>query len=148
MYMVERTPYTGNVGYLFGELEQTSTKLEQMAGTSQAISRAELNALIGDLQRANKTMEVEGPALLVGKKLATEPMNTTIERALRASQLFQLGQSDASRIACLKNVDQAIISLSSALKKAMETFEKNLKRFKIGRKVEKTAKTKESSPDK
>ncbi len=138
--MVERSPYTQNVGRLLKDLNQATLKLEEISTKPEA-TKQEINDLIKTLQHFNQILE---PSSWEEKKLAPEEMSSSIEKALAAVQLFQSIQSKADRTG-QRSVDQAIASLSSVLTLALNTFDKNLrnlKDYKIGRKVEKISESK------
>jgi hypothetical protein len=129
--MVERSPYIENVGQLIRDLDQATMKLEEINRKPQAVSKQELNDLIKTLQNFNTILD---PAFWEDKKLAF------------AIQLFQRYHPERDRTS-QRNVDQAITSLFSALNSALNAFDKNLrdlKKYKIGRKVEKSGESKHS----
>ena len=67
-------------------------------------------------------------------------MSSSIEKALAALTVFQ-------RKAGQRDVDQAIASLSASLNAALKSFDsnlKNLKDYKIGKKVEKPGESKQA----
>jgi hypothetical protein len=138
LMMVERLPYTENVGQLIKDLNQATTKLEEMSRQQpQSVSGQKVADLMAVLTRLNTVLY---PKLLEGKKLVPEEINVSIERALQATQLFQSTHPEATR-AAQRNVDQAIASLTSSLTAELTRFDKNLKnlkkKFKVGHRVEK-----------
>jgi flagellar biosynthesis GTPase FlhF len=142
--MVERSPYIEKMGLLVKDLNQATQQLEEISRKPQA-TKQELTDLIKVLQHLNKTLD---PRFWEEKKLAAEGMSASIERALAAVRLFQSTQPALGNRSGQRNVDQAIASLSSALTAALNTFDKNLrnlKDYKIGRKVEKTGESKHTS---
>ncbi len=141
--MVQRSPYTENLGLLMKDLESATTKLEAINSMPQIVSKQELNDLIVVLHHLNDTLDT---SFWEDKKLVPEGMNEKIEKAFHEIQHFQRRHPD-SNLSGKRNVDQAITSLSSALKEAVNTFDKNLrdlKKFKIGRRVEKSGESKQS----
>lgn len=142
--MVERPPYTENVTLLLKDLDQAATKLEEMSQKSQA-TQQDLNDLIKTLQHFNQTLD---PNFWEEKRLTSEGISASIERALAAIRLFQSTQPGKEDRSGQRNVDQAIVSLSAALTRALNIFDnnlRNLKDYKIGRKVEKTRESKHTS---
>lgn len=141
--MVQRSPYTENLGLLMKDLDRATIKLEAINSMPQQASKQEVNDLIKVLHDLNSTLD---PSFWEDKKLAPEGMNEKIEKALHEIQHFQRRHPEHDR-GGKRNVDQAITSLSSALKEALNVFDKNLrdlKKFKIGRRVEKIGESKQS----
>lgn len=139
--MVERSPYVENAGQLIQDLEKATTHLEKISQKPQDISKQELDDLIHALSHFNENLD---PSFWGEKKLALEGISEKIEKALIASQLFQRISPEKDRSG-QRNVDQQIVSLSSALTAALNTFDKNLrdlKKHKIGVKVEKASESK------
>lgn len=140
--MVERSPYVENVGQLLRDLDQAASKLMQAGQAQQGPTHQEMKSLISVLQNVNTTLD---PSFWTDKKLAPEGMNATIEKALKALELFQTNPQ-ANRGA-QKTVDQAVASLFSTLSKEIKDFDKNLrnlKKYKFGRRVEKSSESKDS----
>jgi hypothetical protein len=144
--MVDRLPQTESVGQLLKALDQATTKLNQMGQIPNDFSPKEAKELIKVLQNVNTTID---PNILTGKTLIPEGMSTSIEKALKAVQLFEMNQPQANR-GVQKNVEQAVTSLSSILSKEIKDFDKNvrnLKKYKIGRKIEKVTEIDKSKKD-
>lgn len=141
--MVERSPYTNNMSQLMKDLDQATSKMNHInSSKSASISSHDLTELMGVLNDLNS---VE-PSFWGQKTFTSEGMNEKIEKALLQIQLFQrrLPANDRSG---QRNVDQAIVSISSALKSALNRLDKNLrdiKKLRIGRKVEKSKESKET----
>lgn len=132
--MVERSPQI-DVGQLMKDLDRATHTLETMSHTPQTVSKQDLNNLIKVLQNVNANL---GSSNLEAKKLVPEAMNIKIEKALTAILLFQRSHPEGSGVH--RNVDQAIVSLSSSLNAVLRTFDKNLRdlrKYKIGQRVEK-----------
>lgn len=145
--MVERVPYTDHVGQLIKALDQATTKLTQIGQAAPDFSPKEAKELIQILQNVNTSIN---PSILAGKTLVPEGMNASIEKALKAVQLFEMNQPQTNRGA-QKTVEQAVTSLSSILSKEIKDFDKNirnLKKYKIGRKIEKVTEVNKSKKDK
>ncbi len=145
--MVERLPYTESEGQLLKALDQATIKLTQIGQTAPDFSPKEAKELIKILQHVNTVID---PSILSGKTLVLEGMNTSIEKALKAIQLFEMNQPQTNRGA-QKNVDQAVTSLFSTLSKEIKDFDKNirnLKKHKIGLKIEKVEEIHKSKKDK
>lgn len=142
--MVERPPSTENVSLLIKNLDQAKIVLEEINNKPQ-INSKQIDDLIRVLQNLKKNWH---PSFWDDKKLATEGMDDKIETALAAIQLFQ-GRRHSEKEAGQRNVNQAITSLVSALNAALNTLDKernlrDLKKYKIGQRVEKTGETKHS----
>lgn len=138
--MVERMPYTGK---FVAELNQATKKLNEISQGQKTVSQQELKDLIKVLNQLNEACK-EG--FWKEKKLAPEEMQDGIEKALVAIQLFHRHQPDKNKGA-QKSVEQAIASLFSTLSAEINDFDRNLKTLKdhrIGVKVEKTGKSKQS----
>src|SRR5437868_5571459 len=99
--MVERVPYTENVGKLIQDLIQAISKLEEIIKQPQSVSGQKISELMNALTRFNSNLP---PSFLEGKKLVPEEMTASIEKALRATQLFQNQHPDATR-AAQRNVE-------------------------------------------
>ena len=141
--MVERSPYTDNPNQLITDLNQLTQKIEEVSGPSAKLSEKELTELIGTLDDFNATFD---ESFWNEKKLVPEKADATIEKALKAVFLFQSTHPEKQGSG-YRNVDQAIASLSSSLTSAIAAFDKNLKdlkKYKIGQKVEKTGESKHS----
>lgn len=133
--MVEQSHYVDNLGQLLNDLDQAAAKLNEITEKKQAVSKQDLNDLIHALKNFNTTLD---PSFWENKKLAPEEgMNTTVEKAIKALDLFKRTAS--------KNVEQAIVSLFATLASELNVFDKNLiglKELKLGRKVEKSGESK------
>lgn len=141
--MVERSPYIGNVGQLIRDLDQAAQRLAEISKGREA-SKQELNDLIGVLHKVNDNFPDKN--FWEEKRFAPEGMDESIEKALAAVMLFKRNQPEKNKLG-QKNVEQAIISLFAALSKeisALDAHLKNLKKYKIGQKVEKSGESKES----
>lgn len=141
--MVKSSPYSENVGLLMKDLDRATTHLEAINRKAQGASKQELDALMGVLHDVNSTLD---PRFWEDKKLAPEGMHDKIEKALNEVQALKRSHPEKDR-AGQRNVDQAITSLSLALKEALDDFDKNLrdlKKYKIGQKVEKSGESKRS----
>jgi uncharacterized protein HemX len=141
--MVERSPDVENIEQFMTNLNQAAEKLNEIRQKKQEFSGQELNELITVLNRFNTAFD---PNFWEEKKLVPEEMSADIEKALAVLQLFQSNQPEKNK-AAQKNVDQAITSLFSTLSKEISAFDKNLrnlKKYKIGLKVEETYQSKQS----
>lgn len=137
--MVEQSRYVENVGSLHRDLQQATKELRAMSG-NQMISKQDIQGLMSTLQHVNANLD---PSFWADKKPAPTEMKVAIENALAAVALFP-------KVAP-KNAEQAITSLFSSLNSTMKDFDKNLKnlkKYKIGRKVEKTSETEATKRDK
>lgn len=143
MYMVERSPYIQNVGQFLEELEQAAEKLTEISQNKKEISQKELKELITVLKDCNATF---GTNFWDDKKLTKDTegkVKESIEQALAAIQLFNTNRPDKNKVA-QKNVEQAIVGLFTTLTNEVKDLNKNLKDYKIGRRVEKSQQSKES----
>lgn len=142
--MVEGLSHIENEGQLLSYLDQVATKLATIDKQLQSVSKQEMNDLINVLQHINETLV---STFWKDKKLSLEEgMNQKIEQTLIAIQVFQQNhpEKDSSH---QRNINQTIISLFSALNAALNMFDKNLrdlKKYKIGQKIEKTDESKHS----
>ncbi len=136
--MVEHSPATKLMGDLTFSIGQAALRLE-----NKDLSKQEIADLINRLEQFNQA--IDPSTFWEDKKPAMEEgMNQKIEKALHASILFQ-GKNMVR--AGQRNVDQAIVSLLSTLKAQLKRFDRNLrglKEYKIGKKAEKSDKSKES----
>lgn len=110
-------------------LLKATTKLNEIAGKKQAVSRQDLNELHNVLRQFNTQLD---PRIWESKKIAPEEMSGTVEKALNALDLFKRN----------KNVEQAIASLYASMISDLNAFDKNLrdlKDLKLGKKVEKSS---------
>lgn len=85
-------------------------------------------------------------SIFMNKSLTFEGMNKKIENALNQLLHFQRQHPERDR-AGQRNVDQAIVSLSSSLKETKKKHDKNLsnlKKHRIGQKVVETKESKHS----
>lgn len=146
MVMVERSPYIQNVGQFLEELDQATEKLTEISQSKKEISQKELKELIAVLKDCNATF---GTGFWDDKKLTTdteEEIKASIKQALEAIQLFNTNRPDKNK-AAQRNVEQAIVALFATLTSEVRDFDKNLKNlkdYKIGRKVEKSQQSKQS----
>lgn len=141
--MVQRSQIE-NLPQFLKEVDHVAAKLKEITQKEQVVSKKELNDLINVLENCNVAFDAK---VLEEKKFAPEKMQTSIENALAAIQLFQRNQSTSGR-AGQRNVEQAIAALVSTLSEEIDKFGKNLKNlkeYKIGRRVEKTEKSKDTS---
>ncbi len=137
--MVERSRIE-NISQFLEEVDQVAEQIKQVSQTKQGVSPHQLNDLIHVLETCNQLLKTD---FLEGKKFSPETMNASIEKALAAIQLFQLKQREAGR----KEIEKTIVALFSTLSREINDFDKNLKNlkdYKIGRRVEKTNATKQS----
>jgi hypothetical protein len=141
--MVADSPYVANQSQLLKDLTQLNNKLEKINDRTQEISTEELNDLFQNIDYFNGILNEE---FWSDKKLLPEKANATIEKALKAIFLFQNIRPE-NNLTGQRNVDAAIASFSSAWHAAVSKLDKNLrdlKKYKIGRRVEKVSKSKES----
>lgn len=134
--MVERSPGIENMGPFLNDLSQATEKLTELSAKSKRVlSPQELKGLITALDKCNDFMNSMTTNL--GERLvANVELNAKIEQALKAVLLFQKTQPERKS----EDVERVIISLFSSLDRALDTFNKNtrdLKKYKIGRRVEK-----------
>lgn len=134
--IVKRISYTEGIDNFLTNLDETTVKLEEINDKRGVISQKELKGLTTLLHRCNETLE----GSLGEKKFVPEGMNASIEKALQAVLLFQITKEKAMQ----RNVDQAISVIVSSLNRELKQFNKNLKKFRIGRKTEKTNPSKQS----
>lgn len=136
--MVEQPRSIDPLGTFNKSLDDATAKLNEFSGKKIA-SPHEVKELLTALDHANSSMEAA--ADLKGKKVVPEEMNRRLENALQAVALFQAMGA--------KTMQQAIASITSSLLfNSLKDFGKNLrnlKKHRIGRRVEKTAETKETS---
>lgn len=140
--MVDRSPYTQNIGQWMKDLDQATVKLKEFNSSPQTVSRQEINDLMNTLQDLDSTVD---PSFWANKNLSSEGMHEKIEKALREIQIFQMRHPEKT-LAGQRNVIQAITSLSSALKSALNKLDKNrnLRDIKLGRRVKKSEESKHS----
>lgn len=142
--MVDRAPHLGDLGQFMNKLDKAAEALEAMNQKSQAVSKQDLDNLTKILQQLNQAI----PSSWGEKKFVFEGMNDKVAKILLAIQLFQTRNS-AKEGASQRNVEQVITSLVSSFNSSKEKERsdktlKNLREYKIGRRVEKTHKGKES----
>lgn len=130
---------------LFNKLDKAAIKLEEINKKPQAVSQ-DFNELIAVLQQFNASFDQQ--SFWEDKKLTSEGMDQKIGEALSAIQLFKNNYyPKEAHKAGQRDVEQAIISLFSALNLALSIFDNNLKglsKYKIGQRVEKTTESKHS----
>lgn len=138
--MVEQPRNVDPLGTFNKSLDEATAKLHEYSGKKTATTQ-EVNELLSALDQANSSMQ---SANLREKKVVPEEINRRIENALLAVALFQTTGA--------KTMQQAIASItSSALSNSLKDFGKNLrnlKKHRIGRRVEKIEETKKSSEKK
>jgi hypothetical protein len=140
--MVERSHPFKSIGQFLNNLNNAVDKLTLFNEKMPPASNQEWNEVIKVFHELNSNLD--DTSFLDTKKLVPEEMDKEIEKALKAVQLFQLNQPERNK-AAQRNVRQAIISLSSALSKEINSFDKklqNLKKYRIGRKIEKSGESK------
>lgn len=136
--MVEQSRYVQNVTSLQNDLVKATTQLKEVSG-NKMISSQEIKALTTTLQNVNTNLD---PTFWSDKNPAPTKMQGTIENALAALALFPKAPP--------KNAEQAIVSLFSSLTSTLRDFGKNLrdlKKYKIGQKVEKVDEAKPSKKE-
>lgn len=139
--MVEQSRYVENVGSLMKDLAGAAAKLSE-AGGKNAISPQEMKDLMKAINHVNANLD---PTFWADKTLAPAAMNATIDKALMALALFQKVPPSA------KNVEPAIVSLFASFNSTLKDFDKNLRnlrKYKIGQKVQPVEKTGESKDPK
>lgn len=140
--MVAHPPYSAKMGHLLKELDHASQQLTEITKQKKVASSQELSSLIKVFYELNENFD---PRFWGDKKLVPEEMSESIGEALKAIQLFQSQPSKDKAIP--QNVNQAIVSLFATLTAEINKFDKhlkNLREFRIGLKVEKTGKSKQS----
>lgn len=121
---------------LLNNLDQATAKLTEIS-ENKMISPKEVKDLMKALDHVNSSLGTGG---LKEKKVVPEEMNRSIEKALQAVALFHTAGT--------KNTQQAITSLFSSLTSSLKDFDKNLrnlKKHRIGRRVEKVTEGKKST---
>lgn len=136
--MVERPAHIANINLFLQHLDKATDCLIAINQKPDASNQelTDLNHLFENLNDAFAA----GPSFLGEKKIESEALSPTIEKALQAIFQYQ-------RLVGRRNVEQAIISLSSALKETLNTLDKNLKnlrKIRIGKKLEKSGQSKAS----
>lgn len=132
--MVEQSRAVDSVGPLSRVLEGAANKLTEISGKS-TISQNEMKALLKTLNQVNEHLD---PTLRSAKKLAPDEVKA-IERALLAVALFQKVDH--------RKVEPAITSIFSSLLSTLGSLDKglkNLKKHRIGQRVEKISDSKGS----
>lgn len=131
------------VGQVLKELEQVTTKIQEVSEQDERKQMASLqdHGFIKSLKHCNEMLSGEiDPSFLDDKKFSPEKMKTSIANALAAIVLFQrMRRTDK---AVQKDVDQIIVALSANLSRFDRQLE-DLKKHKIGRKVEESHRSKE-----
>lgn len=128
-------------------LDQAAKSLHEVSQTSpgKPVTPQNLKNLIGVLQECNDHL----PSSLQDKSLGgdiSQQLKKSIENAIGAVLIFK-GNQTLGTAAAEKNVSQAIVGLWSALNNEVKKFDKNLRdlgKYRIGQRVEKTNKSKES----
>lgn len=141
--MVERAPYTDNMRQLIKNLDHATEKLGRINSKTHTPSKQELTDLLSVLDDINSNEPISWDT----KTFSFEGMSQKLEKALLQIQLFQRKHPQEDRSG-QRNVDQAIVSLSSSLKATRSKLDKELKDlrklFRIGQRVEKPKESKES----
>lgn len=137
--MVEQSRYVENVGSLETDLVGATAKLSEVGGKN-AISPQEMKDLMKTINQVNANLD---PTFWADKTLAPAAMNTTIDKALMALALFQKVPPPPP-----KDVERAIVSLFDSTLKTFEKKLRDLKKYKIGQKVQPVEKTGESKDPK
>lgn len=138
--MVGHSPHVGQV---LQELEQVTTKIEEVSKQDEHKQTASLQdqGFLKSLKHCNAMLcEEIDPSFLDDKKFSSEKMKSSIANALAAIVLFQRARRPDK--AAQKDVDQMIVSLSANLSRFGRQIE-DLKKNKTGRKVEEIHRTKE-----
>lgn len=141
--MVEQPSHIEGIGNLMRDLDQATKRLEEINKKPQIASKQELTDLIHVLKQLNANLE---PHVWRHKKFAQEGMNQKIEKALVAIQVFQLYHPEKD-LSGQRSVNQAITSLFSSLNVVLKKVNNNLKDLKkhrIGLRVEKTGESKQT----
>lgn len=138
--MVEQSRYVENVGSLMKDLAGAAAKLSE-AGGKNAISPQEMKDLMKAINHVNANLD---PTFWADKTLAPAAMNATIDKALMALALFQKVPPPPKNA----DVERAIISLFDSTLKTFEKKLRDLKKYKIGQKVQPVEKTGESKDPK
>lgn len=128
-------------------LDQVAKGLNEVSqtGPGKPVTSENLKSLIGVLKECNDHL----PSALQEKNLGgdiSQKLKESIEKATGAVLLFK-GNQVLNTAAAEKNVSQAIVGLWSALNSEVKKFDKNLRdlgKYRIGQRVEKTNKSKES----
>ena len=139
--MVQESRGVDQFSLLLKNLDQAATKLTEISGKKE-VSQNEIKELMSAIDHVNSALGSSG---LKDKKVVPEEMNAKIEKALNAVAPFLTAGLKNPQQA-ITSAQQAIISFSSSTQ-ALKDFDKNLrdlKKHRIGRRVEKTTETKES----
>jgi len=145
--MVEYSPNTKNIDQLIRDLDQATMQLEEINSKPQLVSNREFNDLIKVWQNFNANLN---PTIWGEKKFLfaemLEGMNEKLMKALNAIQVFQRLHPGRDN---QRSVEQAINSLVFTLKE-LNKFDKklkelrDLKKYKIGDRTEKSNESKET----
>ncbi len=134
--MVQESRGVDQFSLLLKNLDQAATKLTEISGKKE-VSQNEIRELMTAIDHVNSALGSSG---LKDKKVVPEEMNAKIEKALNAVAPFLTAGH--------KNAQQAITSLFSSLTSTLKDFDKNLrdlKKHRIGRRVEKASETRGSN---
>jgi len=135
------------IGQLSVVLQQISQEVEKLTAHGQTdkpptISSEKLDSFINTLKKFNSAVDV---GYWDDKKLAVEGMNESLEKALQSVHLIHSNLTNKSHLS-QKNVDQLIVSLFGSLGQELKELGnrlQNLKKYRLGQKVEKSNQSKE-----
>lgn len=141
--MVTRSDHTENIDHFLKNLDRATDCLIAINQKPEATNQ-ELTDIKHLFENINESFEAH--SFVFGeKKFESEAMKPTIEKALQA--IFQYQRNQSLSPPGRRNVEQAIISLSSSLKETLNTLDKNLRnlrKIRIGKKLEKSDQSKAS----